>query len=422
MFEGWLRGMFDKLDTLDEACGLISETFNLPVFFINPIGEIIIEKTRHKALNPLYQNDKDHLFTLLKFEPKNSYHFPVIIRTIFRENFISISMLRDDKFEGTILIGPSIPHHFSDEEINGLIHDTQTPYEKTGLTSFYQSAPVIKRDKLVNISIMIFFMVNQKLLPFEKVINENRELGTVKINMGNPDIEVSKRLQGVTFHHDPLFERRLIKSIKEGRVEEVLEMIYSIPEEEFGVLSKSSYIRSKKNLVISAITIATRAAMDGGLHPEKAYTLSDVYIQRLEELNDIHQIDKLNEEALCTFARRVLKSREQCFSKTITTCQNYILNHLYEEISHTDIANLVELNPNYLSVLFKKEVGLSVGEYIQRVRIDEAKSLLSYTNTPLSEICSWLNFTDQSYFTKVFKKLVGITPKKYREQHTLLEG
>ena len=259
-------------------------------------------------------------------------------------------------------------------------------------------------------------MLNDKLLTFENVKNENKELEQVRIEMDNPDIEVSKRLQKIAFHHDPLVEKSLLKNIREGRVEEIKKNFYNVPEEEFGVLSKSSYIRSKKNLVISAITIATRASMDGGLNSEIAYTLSDIFIQQLEEISEINEIDKLLEEALCTFAEKVLRVREQRYSKTITTCQNYIFKHLYEEISHVELAKVVELNPNYLSVLFKKEVGLSVREYIQRVRTDEAKNLLLYTSTPLSEICSWLNFTDQSYFTKVFKKFEGVTPKQYRER------
>jgi AraC-like DNA-binding protein len=74
-----------------------------------------------------------------------------------------------------------------------------------------------------------------------------------------------------------------------------------------------------------------------------------------------------------------------------------------------------------LSFLFKKEVGITVSEYIQQTKIDEVKKLLAYSKTPISEICSLLNFNDQSYFTKVFKKVVGITPKQYRERYHLLE-
>ncbi|MDQ0233070.1 YesN/AraC family two-component response regulator [Metabacillus malikii] len=70
--------------------------------------------------------------------------------------------------------------------------------------------------------------------------------------------------------------------------------------------------------------------------------------------------------------------------------------------------------------MFKKEVGISVTEYIQRTKIEEAKKLISFSDYSLSKIHTLLNFTDQSYFTKVFKKYTGYTPKQYRMQRDSL--
>ncbi|MDF2791515.1 MAG: hypothetical protein K0S80_4617, partial [Neobacillus sp.] len=145
------------------------------------------------------------------------------------------------------------------------------------------------------------------------------------------------------------------------------------------------------------------------------------YIQRLEDLNSIKEIDQLAGEAFFTYTERVRQVKEDRFSITITNCKNYIYNNRYEKLTHDDVANLAELSHSYLSILFKKEVGISVSDYIQRVKIEEAKNLIEYTNTPLSEIGSLLNFSDQSYFTKVFKKHTGITPKQYKEKYHLLE-
>nr|WP_237446585.1 helix-turn-helix transcriptional regulator [Shimazuella alba] len=75
------------------------------------------------------------------------------------------------------------------------------------------------------------------------------------------------------------------------------------------------------------------------------------------------------------------------------------------------------LNPIYLCQLFKNEVGISLREYIQQQKIEEAKRLLISTSYSLTDICTYLHFTDQSYFTKVFKKFVGITPKQYRNTY-----
>ncbi|HDR7296345.1 TPA: helix-turn-helix transcriptional regulator, partial [Bacillus cytotoxicus] len=97
-----------------------------------------------------------------------------------------------------------------------------------------------------------------------------------------------------------------------------------------------------------------------------------------------------------------------------------IFKNIYQKISVKQLARMVNMNPNYLSILFKEEVGISLNEYIQRERVEEAKKLLTLTDYSLSDICAWLNFSDQSYFTKVFKKFTNKTPGKYRKHFTII--
>lgn len=214
-----------------------------------------------------------------------------------------------------------------------------------------------------------------------------------------------------------LYEKRIMQFVKEGRKEEVIKHWRSAAEEGgFGTLSKKSQLRSQKNLAITSITLITRAAMEGGLYPEAAYTLSDFYIQNIEELTTSKDVDHLLEDALYDFTERVQNVKRQKYSKPIHLCQSYIFTHLYEEITLADLANVTGMNPRYISSLFKKEVGISISEYIQREKVEEAKNLMTLTNHSLAEIYSMLNFHDQSHFTKVFKKFTGVTPKQFKDK------
>jgi YesN/AraC family two-component response regulator len=412
--------LIDRLDKLKQLCNLVFLTYDLPTFFINPAGEVIFECVNNLALNPIYGNEKQNLFNAIHFDPEKKYSLPVIRKTVFFENYLLISVSDNDVFEGTILIGPSISSKLSHEKMNGLINDTEAYFSKEQVFKYLKTLPVLQYEKLINISVMAFYLFNHRLLSADFIMNMNEEMLQPIENNEKISISVSKNLQKGSFHHDPLEEKKLLNIIKEGRVEDLKDFFNTMNEEVAGVLSKSSYIRTSKNQIIILITLVTRSAIDGGLHPEIAFTLSDTYIQRVEELNNDSEIKRLAREVLHTFTEKVLQIKNERFSKTITTCKNYIYNHLYEEITHDDLAELVELHPNYLSVLFKKEVGIAVNEYIQQAKIDEAKKLLAYSHTPISEICSLLNFSDQSYFTKVFKRYAGITPKIYRERHHLL--
>ena len=78
------------------------------------------------------------------------------------------------------------------------------------------------------------------------------------------------------------------------------------------------------------------------------------------------------------------------------------------------VANHVHLNPTYFSTLFKQSTGSSFKEYLNMVRIEESKRLLANTDYSIIDISLATGFEDQSYFSKVFKKFTGLTPKQYR--------
>ncbi|REE66654.1 AraC-like DNA-binding protein [Paenibacillus taihuensis] len=101
----------------------------------------------------------------------------------------------------------------------------------------------------------------------------------------------------------------------------------------------------------------------------------------------------------------------------IVLCQNYIYEHLYEDIPLDTLAELVDLHPSYLSRLFKKETGMTISCFILSEKVEEAKNLLTFSKLSLSDICARLNFFDQSHFTKSFSKLTGETPMKYRAKY-----
>lgn len=175
-----------------------------------------------------------------------------------------------------------------------------------------------------------------------------------------------------------------------------------------------------KNLGIIAITLATRYAIEGNLPPDIAFAHSILYIQTLEQLDNVESAKRLSGDALRTFADRVKEFNAQKYSYAVTTCMKHINKNVYDGITLNELANHLEITPTYLSKLFKKEMGITLSEYIQRERVEEAKKLLTLTTYSLSDICAWLNFNDQSYFTRVFKKITSMTPRQYREKYTII--
>ena len=116
------------------------------------------------------------------------------------------------------------------------------------------------------------------------------------------------------------------------------------------------------------------------------------------------------------FTKQVAAAKKaRIFSKPVVLCVEYINSHLHEAIFVSGLAEMVGLNASYLSVLFKREVGLNISEYVIVKRMEAAQNMLRYSDFSLSEISDILHFSSYSHFARTFRKHFGTSPKQYRK-------
>lgn len=208
--------------------------------------------------------------------------------------------------------------------------------------------------------------------------------------------------------------------IKAGNVNKVRQLLSESPftaKEGLGELSDNLLQNMKYHFVITIALIA-RYCIDGGLDVSTSFGISDFYIKKADKATTLSEINDYHFHACVDYASQMKNLRKQKItSKQISKCIDYINDHLHERITLNSLAAYVGLNPSYLSRLFKNETGANVSEYILNVKIDTAKNMLSYSDYSAAEIASILAFSDQSYFTEVFRKHTGLTPKKYQSSH-----
>lgn len=134
-------------------------------------------------------------------------------------------------------------------------------------------------------------------------------------------------------------------------------------------------------------------------------------ILKIERLQDLKHWLK---DILIKILKHVESSREEKKSKSIESALKFINENYHLEFTLEEIADKVNLNPNYFSELFKKEVGVNFIDYVTEVRIKAAKRLLSKKEKKISEIAKEVGYKDASYFCKVFKRVTGESPKNFR--------
>lgn len=144
----------------------------------------------------------------------------------------------------------------------------------------------------------------------------------------------------------------------------------------------------------------------------------------LNALNELERIDDIEELAVWTEIS--LKSMFEA-SALIPSLKNadmlfkaiqYIQDHYKEKFSLQDIADHVHFSAPYFSKVFKKEIGVTFTKYLTNVRIEKSKQLLKNKGVALSDIPTLVGFEEQSYFTRVFRATTGISPGKYRAKNT----
>ena len=223
-------------------------------------------------------------------------------------------------------------------------------------------------------------------------------------------------------HHNPYDqEMREFGSIENGDLIQLEKSMQEDYDGTIGTLAKDP-LRNLKNLGIVLVTLASRAAIRGGLSPEISFSLSDSYIQQIEECKDLALVAPLAHKAEFQYAEMVheIKEKQKGILKKqknprINKCKDFIFSHLHDRITLEDLAAEADCNPNYLSQLFKECEGISISGYILQEKINRAKNLLIYSDYSYIEIATYLGFSSQSHLGTQFKKHTGYTLRQYRE-------
>jgi AraC-like DNA-binding protein len=223
------------------------------------------------------------------------------------------------------------------------------------------------------------------------------------------------------WHNSYQQEVREFDSIMNG---DILKLKESWAEDYGGEMGRlaDDELRNMKNLGIVVITLASRAAMRGGLHPEISYSLSDAFSLEIERLNTNEDITRLirNAEMEYTLLVHELSKKSRIQPSVIYThpyvhkIQEFILKNLHKDLQISEIAEMLEVTPNYLSALFRKNTGKTIQTYMTEEKMKYAEQLLLYSERPISEISSSLGYSSQSYFGKVFKNFSGYAPSEYK--------
>ena len=204
--------------------------------------------------------------------------------------------------------------------------------------------------------------------------------------------------------------------IQEGDVDAVQEWMSINPGVHFYAEVTDDMLRNTKDSFILASTLLSQAASNGGL--ERSYILPLLLeaVKAAEKMNDPAEIGKLQSSLALRFAKDVSENRRLHTSRLVRRTAQIIQRDIFKPVRVADIADELEVSRGYLSNSFREQTGMTLKDYIIKMKIREAKGLIENSNKTLISISTALGFSSQSHFTRAFKKETGMTPKEYGER------
>lgn len=215
-------------------------------------------------------------------------------------------------------------------------------------------------------------------------------------------------------HHSYEIERQIQDYVLYGKGDSNLASILTI--DTYADLLAPDRLRAMKNGAVCAATVLSRTAIEIGVESEISFALSDYYLNEIERAQSAAQLEETAHEMEEMFREVVQERMTRGYSRTISRAIQYIHRNLYEPCRISEVAAYAGLNPQYFSVLFKKEVGQEPSAYIRAEKMKEAVHLLVYMHRPVAETAAELGYCSPSHFIAIFKKHYGITPKQMLSQ------
>ncbi len=332
-----------------------------------------------------------------------------IYDTDYEFSFLTVLLTENGRYSGSLLLGPYISKAINEHQINEILGLKGFPMaQRDQVKSLYNALPILTATRN-------YYM---QQLTLSVMTNEHMEEmypdGYVKSLTDEAVVSVQAPAELEKTEHNYALEILFLTKVKNGDLEKVVDLYNEHIKTQYLNFSSNNPLRGAKNKALSFSTLLARTIIDGGVENEKALALEDYYKKKLESARDMSQLMGLIETMIVQYTNTILQLSNINHVSVIKNASKYVHLHLSEPIRLNDVAGFVSLSPNYFSSLFKREMNLSFADYVNQTRIKESQYLLETTDYSILDIAISVGYNNQNYFTTIFRKFTGITPKQYR--------
>lgn len=323
-----------------------------------------------------------------------------------RQVFASFDCNYKNKETLAVLIGPY--------PIENLI-DLKSSSDSLNSNAILNSNIIKRREFITFVSVIHNLLKNSPLPPIADWLSSTESLHEIyQLSKLNID---SRRLSN-TFEDSVELEKRFLDAVHHNEHNKI-EWIISKAKSTFPSQISLKTLENVKYKCVGIITLITRLSINRGISSVRAYSLSDSLIRTLDKIENITDCLQFMKEGAFLFMELIHHSPYTQKSHLVKNILFYIDSNIYDKITIEDLTDYTSRHKTHISSQFKKEMKQTIHSYINKKKVFEAKHLLILTDQSYKEISSLLNFSSQSHFNHIFKKIEGISPAEYRLKNNL---
>lgn len=335
--------------------------------------------------------------------------------------YFTVAISSGQVFKGAIIAGPIHMSEPDTYEVDQTVSRYQIPTRETNsLVKAYEAIPVIPPStarfhlKLLTILGKDIMKTSKEVLDRKKAFYDEQRHISEKIQSLKEE-KGEQALQNQTY---PIYlEKDLSTAIIKGDEQEAKRILNDILG--FIFYKYRGDQRKITAITMELLVIMSRAAVEGGARYDDVSKVTQEIYQRSSLAEGIEAMclwlmDGLEKIILFVFP---MQSDNQEQISILRKAIIYMNQHLEDQLTLEEVAGVVGLSPTYFSRLFSNDMKMTYIEYLTKIRIEESKKFLVDSKESISDIALRLGFSDQSYFSKVFKKVEGMTPGKYRKMY-----
>jgi two-component system, response regulator YesN len=401
-----------------EALISYSEICGLPVTLYNTTGDLLWEYAQELKICPLtsiylQKNSSCTEAMASSFKIAKNLGEPYIFLCPAGFTLISITLFHNKEDLGYVLVGPIAMGKINQEIITNIFRLNKVQSNSdliSPLTLFIRNMKSITPIQVAHLSKLLFACVlawSEESSNYKEINNDFKE----QAQIGESVQMLKKKNLSLLYPYD--IEKQLILKVKNGESYEAKVLVDELLNEV--LLIESGNLDLVKTTILELCAVLSRSAIEGGASIQQVFEKDYNYVNSINDAVNVSDLRKRIESIVMNFSSNVFDTLYLGNSDYIVKAVQEISSNYMNKLTLHNLSESLHINSAYLSVLFKKEMGSNFSDYLNSMRIKKSKELLVTTNLSLLEISLQTGFEEQSYFTKVFKKIVGCTPNKYRQ-------